>query len=73
MDSTPVLEKATQTCTRKPELYYLAARLELSKDKAPLAVKWLMMCVKSFYLEQSDEPTSTAQVLTLYRYDQGLF
>ena len=36
MDSNEVMVKATSACPRKAELYYLAARLELSRAKIPL-------------------------------------
>lgn len=78
MNSSDVLKQAVQSCPRRAELYYLAARLELSRtdpqkecegqvSRVKEAVEWLVECVRKFYVDAPKE-LSTAGVLTLYRY-----
>jgi hypothetical protein len=78
MDCKTELEHATSACPRKPELYYFAARLELSRrlpeeggaslaaGSCEVAVQWLVKCVRNYYCELPEE-LSTKEVLILYR------
>lgn len=74
LESSVVLKQATAACPRRAELYYFAARLELSRVSSDgrggssRAVKWLVSCVKDFYAKIPQENMSTKLVLTLYRY-----
>ncbi len=79
-DSAQVLTQAISANPRKVELYYLAARIELSRaspsppgnsspreeSAAEKAVEWLVKCVKKFYVHPPEE-VSTKLVLVLYR------
>lgn len=75
MDSTVVLKQATSACPGQAQLYYFAARLELSRTSAvssgvsvDRAIHWLVRCVRDFYVEVSAvEALSTKRVLVLYR------
>lgn len=79
MDCMADLERATASFPRKPELYYFAARLELSKaspeegvsgggnKSCEMAVQWLVKCARSYYTELPKQ-LSTKEVLILYRW-----
>lgn len=69
------LERSITACPRTPELYYFAARMELSRSAQPSpskeAVRWLFRCVRDYYYPDLPADLSLSQVLILYRYVGG--